>query len=179
MQTSASVQPWYRQPWPWFLISLPAIAVVAGTVTLVIAIRSNDGLVADDYYTQGLAINKTLARGELAAHMGLRATIRLQGDVLEARLSAREGVALPAGVRLLVLHPTREGADEVLSLVRAPDTASWRAKLTPGLLAQAAGRRTLVLEDEARSWRLNGEVLLGATEVELKPQAEKPEPGID
>ncbi len=26
----APVEPWYRQGWPWFLIALPATAVVAG-----------------------------------------------------------------------------------------------------------------------------------------------------
>ena len=26
-------KPWYREPWPWFLMSLPAVAVIAGITT--------------------------------------------------------------------------------------------------------------------------------------------------
>ena len=51
---------WYREPWPWLLMMGPAIVIVAGFYTLWLAIQSNDGLVADDYYKRGLAINQTL-----------------------------------------------------------------------------------------------------------------------
>ena len=45
MQTA--VKPWYREPWPWILMAGPAIVVVAGIATAVIAIRTSDPLVAD------------------------------------------------------------------------------------------------------------------------------------
>jgi len=40
--------PWYRQFWPWFIIALPASAVVAGFVTLWLALSNPDHLVVDD-----------------------------------------------------------------------------------------------------------------------------------
>ncbi len=33
-------KPWYKQFWPWFVISLPATAVVAGLITVVIAVQN-------------------------------------------------------------------------------------------------------------------------------------------
>ena len=39
-------KPWYREPWPWLLMAGPAIVVVAGVTTAVIAFRGADGLVA-------------------------------------------------------------------------------------------------------------------------------------
>ncbi|MEQ1516273.1 MAG: FixH family protein, partial [Usitatibacteraceae bacterium] len=42
---SALPEPWYRQRWPWLLMAGPAIVVVAGFVTLALAIQSSDGLV--------------------------------------------------------------------------------------------------------------------------------------
>jgi len=42
-----SSKPWYREPWPWILMSGPAVVVVAGTVTAVIAIRTADPVVAN------------------------------------------------------------------------------------------------------------------------------------
>jgi hypothetical protein len=35
------------------------IVIVAGAVTVWLAVVSNDGLVTDDYYKQGLAVNQT------------------------------------------------------------------------------------------------------------------------
>ncbi len=67
--------PWYRDRWPWLLIAGPGIVVVAGFVTLWLAIASDDGLVADDYYKRGLAINRVLERTQRAAALGLLATV--------------------------------------------------------------------------------------------------------
>ena len=39
--------PWYRHRWPWLLMSGPAIVVVAGIATTVIAVRTNDPMVAN------------------------------------------------------------------------------------------------------------------------------------
>ncbi len=42
--------PWYRHVWPWILMSGPAIVVVAGLWTWVLAARiaAADGLVSDE-----------------------------------------------------------------------------------------------------------------------------------
>ena len=40
-------KPWYREPWPWILMAGPAIVVVAGFTTLVIAVRTADPIVSD------------------------------------------------------------------------------------------------------------------------------------
>jgi hypothetical protein len=40
--------PWYRQFWPWFIIALPASAVIAGFITLWLAMSRPDHLVVDD-----------------------------------------------------------------------------------------------------------------------------------
>lgn len=39
--------PWYRQFWPWFLIGIPFLTVVASGVTLWLAISNPDTLVVD------------------------------------------------------------------------------------------------------------------------------------
>ena len=65
-------KPWYRQFWPWFLIALPAISVVAGLSTLTIAVLNQDSLVRDDWYKDGKAINQSLARDDAAASPRIR-----------------------------------------------------------------------------------------------------------
>ena len=45
--------PWYKQFWPWFIIALPASAVIASFFTLWLAISNPDHLVVDeDEYQQ-------------------------------------------------------------------------------------------------------------------------------
>jgi hypothetical protein len=52
--------PWYRHRWPWLLMLGPAIVVVAGIATAVIAVRTDDGLVDPDYYRHGLHLDRAV-----------------------------------------------------------------------------------------------------------------------
>jgi len=60
-QATSDTKAWWQYGHVWLIISGPAVVVVAGFVTLAIAIRVPDPVVADDYYRRGLDINKTLA----------------------------------------------------------------------------------------------------------------------
>lgn len=62
-----STKPWYRHRWTWGLMAGPFIVLVAGAITTTIAIRTDDGLVARDYYKRGLMINKVLQQANAAA----------------------------------------------------------------------------------------------------------------
>jgi hypothetical protein len=52
---------WWRHGHVWLIIAGPAAVVVAGVITLVIAARGADPIVAADYYRRGMEINKVLA----------------------------------------------------------------------------------------------------------------------
>jgi hypothetical protein len=54
--------PWWRHGHVWLLVAGPAAVVVAGVVTVWIAVVNPDPVVADDYYRRGIEINKTLAQ---------------------------------------------------------------------------------------------------------------------
>jgi hypothetical protein len=47
-------KPWYREPWPWVAIAIPAAAVVMGVTTLIIAISNPDPLTVDERTYQEL-----------------------------------------------------------------------------------------------------------------------------
>jgi len=149
--TPLAPHPWYREPWPWILMAGPALVIVAGVITAALAISSSDGLVADDYYRRGLAINRDLAREERARALGVRAQVWLdpEGGRVRVALVAR---AYPASVRLTLVHRARAGLDRSIALER----------LAPGLYeaplaAPAGGAWRLVLEDGAATWRVTGE----------------------
>ena len=44
----AEPRPWYREPWPWVAIAIPAAAVIAGFITLYLAISNPDYLVVEE-----------------------------------------------------------------------------------------------------------------------------------
>lgn len=111
----ASSLPWYREPWPWLLIAGPLLVVVACMVTTVIAVRSDDGVVAGDYYKRGLLVNQRLPRdGAVTPHHA--ATIALgTGGAIEVHPIA--GVPQGDFLRVTLYHPA-SGTRETVSLRR-------------------------------------------------------------
>jgi hypothetical protein len=126
----------------------PAAAIVAGAVTLWLAVKSNDGLVADDYYKQGLAINQDLARADQARALGMSARIGIGDDRIEVKLGSFTG-GFPERIRITIVHHTRAGLDQRLVLTGNGDYAGALAPLS-------AGRWQIDITDEARTWRLIG-----------------------
>ncbi|WP_324780484.1 FixH family protein [Thiobacillus sedimenti] len=151
-RSSPHAKPWYREPWPWFLMSLPATAVVAGLTTLWIAARTADGLVVGDYYKEGLAINQTLERDDAARAQGLVATLESEDGVLLLTLAGHP-TGYPAELVLTLAHPTHQGMDHTLVLHRAGGDR-YRAALPP----LPAGKWHAQLVDAASTWRLAGVV---------------------
>lgn len=164
-----STLPWYRQPWPWFLMALPATAVIAGIVTLWLAVSTSDGLVVDDYYKQGLAIQQTMARSQRAADLGLRAQLRIQADAFAVHLTGASVADMPDRVRITFAHPTRSGMDQSMVLEGS------QGRFIGSHRNLISGRWDIQIEDELRTWRLNGAVNLPTeTEVRIEPVITKP-----
>ncbi len=123
--------PWYRQFWPWFLIALPGAVVIAAFVTFYIANRHADDLVVDEYYKEGLAINRRLAKQQRARDLGIDATLTIGPQSL--RLYTTGPVADPV-LSLSLAHPMEADRDFQLSLARHPDggyTAPLSAAIAP------------------------------------------------
>jgi hypothetical protein len=153
---TADTKPWYRHPWPWILMSGPFTVVVAGVFTAYLAVVSNDGLVADDYYKQGLAVNKRSVRDHQAVDLGVQAELMqgLNGGQIRVLLRGKTDVVFPPELALHIVHPTRSGVDQSVSL-HADGAGSYSGKLTTPL----SGRWHIVLEDEKNEWRLTGDWL--------------------
>ena len=137
--------PWYRQLWPWLLISGPAAVLIAGAVTTWIAFASADGLVAEDYYKQGMAVNKVLAREQHAAQLGLSADLQLTQEKSVVKLHG----AAPEALFVHLAHATRAGHDQRLRLAPV-GPGVYEAELTE----LPAGRWRIVVEDPRASWRI-------------------------
>lgn len=142
------MKPWYKEPWPWILMAPPAVAVLAGIATVWIAVAGADGLVADDYYKQGLAINKRIAREERARELGISAALEMGAGRVRVRL---EGAA-PEALFLQLAHRTRAGHDQRLRLPRV--AGAYETELPP----LPAGGWHVSIEDPRGQWRVAREV---------------------
>jgi uncharacterized protein len=141
-------KPWYREPWPWIIMAPPATAVIAGVITIWIAFSSADGLVADDYYKQGLAINRVLARKDNARRMGVAARVEIHGA---QRVSVMLGGRMepPTAIVVRFTHVAHSGSDRELRLDRVDD------RRYEAVLPQLPGGRWRVsIEDAQGEWRV-------------------------
>ena len=155
---------WYRQPYVWMLVAIPAASVVMGVVMVTLSIVSYDGLVVDDYYKRGLEINRVLDRDRAAQRMGLAGDLRL--DATGTRLlldAAAGGFRTPARVGLQLSYATRAGLDREISLspISAVDYAGPVLRLQPG---------RWYLQAFADDWRITGTMMVpGSPRVRLAP----------
>jgi len=113
MQISDNSKPWHKHPLVWMMIAIPSSAVFMGVIMIWLAVDTDDGLVADDYYKQGLEINRVIVRDKKAAELGLSAVIEFdnQDKVINLRFDKGEMAMYPVTLQLRFQHATRANSD--------------------------------------------------------------------
>ena len=119
---NTQVLPWYKYKMVWMIIAIPAASVIAGINMIYLAVNTDDGLVVDDYYKEGMAINQSLQRDKIATELGLGAqlTVEQTGDLVTLTLNKGSLTEYPDQLTLNLQHATHAGHDQVIPLVRAP-----------------------------------------------------------
>ena len=147
---SASV---WREPMVWLIVGLPLLSVVMATTYAVFAFRVFDGVVEDDYYQRGKAINRVLRRDREAEARSLRAELALDertGD-LSVRFTSNGEAQLPPSVTVDLFHSTHAGADRRVEL-RRDGEGRYLGVIEP----LPPGRYNV--QAETASWRIVGEL---------------------
>lgn len=161
--------PWYRQFWPWFIMALPASAVIAGLYTLWIAVQTTDSLVVRSDDGMNVVTERNTAAEKEARRLGLSANIDINletGAVAVSVLSAANA-ALPELLELNMRHPTMARRDASVELVRAMPNSRGEATWAGHFLTPPAGRNFLTLSS-GNSWRLSAE-WSGQPQIRLEP----------
>ncbi|PLW83132.1 hypothetical protein CWI75_06865 [Kineobactrum sediminis] len=142
-------KPWYRQFWPWFLIALPGSVVIASFNMLYLAVSSADDMVIDEYYKEGLAINRQLEKRQLAEQLGLGVQLAINTGEVVVFIS---GPVTDASLEMRLSHPMEADRDFRTLLYRvgpgiysgaldAPVATRWHWTLSAG---------------DNSAWRLDG-----------------------
>ncbi len=164
--TTEDTLPWYRQFWPWFIIALPASAVVAGLFTVWLAMQSTDSLAVRSEDGVNVATERNLAAEAEADRRGLRASIEINsesGAVVATMLSGRD-VDAQRSLELQLLHPTLAARDMIIELSPAIPLQDGVPVWAGHLLDPPSDRRYVRLSSDG--WLLSAE-WSGAAVIEL------------
>ena len=123
--------PWHKEHYVWMVIFFPVLAIVGGIITINLAIKSNDGLVVDDYYKKGLEINRTLERDQSALAYQLEADVQIDQQMQEViiKLDANSEFVYPQNLTATFLYSTRAGLDKEANLLLTEDS-TYRGHLS-------------------------------------------------
>lgn len=149
---AAPIKPWYKQPWLWFVISFPAVSVVAGITTVIIATINADSTVKDGWYKDGLAIKSDSKLVKQAKNMGISAEIhydKLTGELF-VNLSQPEPQSSYTTIMISLLHPTLKEQDIILDL-KEVGLGRFRGDIN----TQLQGNRHVMIQPDDKSWQLN------------------------
>jgi hypothetical protein len=147
-----SPKPWYKQLWPWLIMSGPFLVVIAASYTGWIAFTRQDAMVVDDYYKQGNAINKDLRRDAAATNLGL--TVNASYDAAQGKLHGKLlsfNQPISGKIIILLSHATQPEKDRKLE-TQLGQSGNFEAVLP----ALDMGRWEVTVENEQRNWRLTG-----------------------
>ena len=141
-------KPWYRQFWPWFIIALPASAVVAGLTTVWISMQTTDSLVVHAEDGVRKAADRALAAERLAAEMGLAAAVDIDTEtrVITAVIRAGELAEVPATLDFELSHPAFADRDRHITLNRAMADDDGKPVWVGHLVSIPSGRFYAVLK---------------------------------
>ena len=160
--TDSQPTPWYKQFWPWFLLSIPLTAVIGGIITIKIALDNKIGLVKEDYYDEGLNINEQFARDQMALESGITANLlfnqdnRLISVYLRGKLPEK-----PDKLELTLSAPIDPAKDRTI-LLASNNGSLFNANIPEN--EELSGRYYIDLEPLNKAWRLKGEIRLPSTE---------------
>lgn len=174
MEKNTVKQPWYKEPWPWILMSGPAIVVVAAFVTLYIAIKSNSDLVTDDYYKDGKHINLDLHRDTEAAKRNIYAQVLINPDGNGAKVFVSGQFDKQTPIKLTLLHPAQKIHDQSVVLKQGSAVLSGdKTEFSAVFKSLPATQHWYIrLEDEANIWRVEEKWIVSqGFAVNLKPKS--------
>lgn len=147
-----------REPLVWLVAGIPLLTIVAGLVTLWIAFQRADSNVTDDYYKEGLGINRRIERDDLARALGVAGRLSTDREFIATADGRRLAIdlaltgapqAFEPQVSLRMTHPVHQSLDRLVVL-QAVGNGRYRGQTD----AEGLDGTRWSLALETSNWRL-------------------------
>lgn len=152
---------WYKEPWLLLVAGGPAVVVCASLYTGFVAMRGADKVVAEDYYRQGLMINKDIQRDASARELQLVATISADPAAGRLRMQLSGKGVLPDRVQLSLANAATGGnsVNEIIRRLPMKQTApgNYEADLKMLSNLSSGSVKLFHIKVETTDWRLTGD----------------------
>jgi hypothetical protein len=155
-------KPWYKEPWLWFLLSVPIASVILSSIMVTVAVVGKDSLVSDNYYKDGIGINQTIEQDRLAVELNIAPIVTIQDKTAIINIQS-DKMPTQAFLTLKLVHPTVSDKDITIRLL--PTENGFIGDLP----SKVEGRRYLDHYGFDESWRIREEVYLPLNQHTLKP----------
>ncbi|MEE4638293.1 MAG: FixH family protein [Wenzhouxiangella sp.] len=143
--------PWYKEPWPWILIGITGLGVVAGSTLAFIGLSSPPEIVRGEYQRLAKFITEQDDRATAAQALGLAGRLELIIDEVVLTLAADNPDGLPAQLMIQFRHPATSEGDRVV-VVDHRGRGDYRGRVPDPPVA----RSHVIVSDLAQSWVLSG-----------------------
>jgi len=158
-------RPWYREPWPWVLIAIPGITILWSIFLILFSMEQHVSMVEDDYYDEGMGINRELSRDIKAANLDLTGKVSFtDGERLNILLES-PGQRNWERLQVELTHATLGDRDQTTIAQRVGE-GRYRARVQP----LSDGRWYIDIRNTGNDWRLRGPLVTPLEQpLTLKP----------
>ena len=153
--------PWYKNFWPWFLISFPLAAIIGCAGLIYMAIGNGPDMVVDDYYKKGKGINIDISKMNVARDLGLNANISSLDNNIVIGFTKGSLTHYPA-LTATFTHRTLPDRD-FTKLVTADASGNYRFTTEDAI----QGPWFVELQPHDKQWMIQGKVAFPAVSVSL------------
>jgi len=159
------IQPWYKQFWPWFLISLPVTVMIVCAVIIYLSVSQGGvSMVVDDYYKRGKTINAIIEHVEEAQRRGISFEFTADKGQFTLKYTSGQPDELSA-LRVHFVHSTQDEKDFSRMLTVGAD-GTYRTDIPE----EIKGKWTLTVEPFNEVWKVSEKYQLPKTELtKLRP----------
>ena len=151
-------KPWYKEPWPFILVSITGLGVVAGSTLAVIGFSNPPEIVSGQFGSLAKFVTEDSALIDQARALGLSGRLALDGDEVVLRMSAHDGTSLPEQLMVQFQHPATSAGDSV-ALVSRTAGGEYRGSYA----VPPHARAHVSVTDLGQNWALAGRLDAGAS----------------
>jgi len=151
------VKPWYKQFWPWFILSLTVGVSILTLVRVAILTNHSVHLVTEDYYKKGKGINVDISRVNVTKELGIKAAVHSDGNTVVIQFDKGELEHYPA-ITAMFAHRTLPDHD-FSKLLTSDASGRYRLKLD----SELQGPWFIELTPHDQKWLVQGRVTFPTT----------------